>query len=228
MLNTVEIPGQPIGAKPERNAYTAALFHSARVRKLKLLLPLAAVVTSLIFIAVSIARTYLPETIRIEGAKIEDGKVVMERPAIAGRNKEGINYSMLAEKALQDIKNPNMITLKTIKASMPVNNQVIAHVTASSADFDRQADTLKMTEPFTVILDNGLRASFKTAFLEVKGGNLSTQDEVAISKGGMSVVAQSLKMTDKGSVIEFDGQVRMHIDPTALHNTDSHQPPGGS
>ncbi|MFJ6325654.1 MULTISPECIES: LPS export ABC transporter periplasmic protein LptC [unclassified Rhizobium] len=213
---------------PERNAYRDATFHSSRVRRLRVLLPLAAVIVTLIFVAVSVIRAYLPAEIQIEGAKIEDGKVVMERPAIAGRNKDGINYSMLAEKALQDIKNPNMITLKTIKASMPVNTDVIAHVTAQSADFDRQADTLKLTEPFTIVMDNGLRAEFKTAFLDVKKGDLSSQDQVAISRDGMSVVARSLKMTDKGSVILFDGQVQMHIEPSALHNSSSEQKPGGS
>lgn len=228
MLNTLENPGQAPSPAPVRTAYRDALFHSARVRRLKVLLPVAALIISLIFIAVSVVRAYLPENIQIEGAKIEDGKVVMERPAIAGRNSAGINYSMLAEKALQDIKNPNMITLKTIKASMPVNNDVIAHVTARSADFDRTADTLKLTEPFTILMDNGLRAEFQTAFLDVKGGNLSSQDPVAIFKAGTSVVAQSLKMTDKGSVIEFDGQVRMHIDPAAIHNPGSQQQPGGS
>lgn len=228
MLNTIETPGETIRSVPERNIYKEATFHSARVKRLKVLLPLAAFIVSLIFIAVSVVRAYLPEEIRIEGAKIEDGKVVMERPAIAGRNKEGINYSLLAEKALQDIKNPNMITLKTIKASMPVNTDVIAHVTAQSADFDRQADTLKLTEPFTIQMDNGLRAEFKTAFLDVKKGDLSSQDQVAIYRGGMSVVARSLKMTDKGSVIEFDGEVRMHIEPSAIHNSASQQKPGGS
>ena len=228
MLNTIESPGEAIRSVPERNAYKDAIFHSNRVKRLRVLLPLAAVVVSLLFIVVSVIRAYLPADIRIEGAKIEDGKVVMERPAISGRNKDGISYSLLAEKALQDIKNPNMITLKTIKASMPVNTDVIAHVTAQSADFDRQADTLKLTEPFTIIMDNGLHAEFKTAFLDVKKGDLSSQDQVAISRGGMSVVARSLKMTDKGSVIEFDGQVRMNIEPATSHNSDSQQKPGGS
>ncbi|WP_037152880.1 LPS export ABC transporter periplasmic protein LptC [Rhizobium freirei] len=228
MLNTIETPGETLRSLPERSAYKDATFHSARVRRLKVLLPLAALIVSLIFIAVSVIRAYLPAEIQIEGAKIENGKVVMERPAISGRNKDGISYSMLAEKALQDIKNPNMITLKAIKASMPVNTDVMAHVNAQSADFDRQADTLKLTEPFVIQMDNGLRAEFKTAFLDVKKGDLSSQDQVAIYRGGMSVVARSLKMTDKGSVIQFDGQVQMHIEPSALHNSASEQKPGGS
>jgi lipopolysaccharide export system protein LptC len=220
MTDTINTPEGPRGMAPERSAYNAAVLNSARVRRLKIFLPIAALIVSLIFIAVSVVRAYLPENISIEGAKIEDGKIVMERPAIAGRNSDGINYSMLAEKALQDIKNPNMITLKNIKAAMPISDGV-AHVDALSADFDRAADTLHLTEPFTVTLDNGLRAEFKDAFLNVKGGSLVTEKPIAIYKGTASVLAQSLKMTDKGTVIEFDGQVKMHIDPAAIHNSGS-------
>jgi lipopolysaccharide export system protein LptC len=219
MLNTLEASEQDKRNASRRNAYSSALFHSSRVKRLKVLLPVTALIISGIFIAVSVLRSYLPENISIEGAQIEDGKVVMSRPAIAGRNANGVNYSMVAEKALQDIKNPNLITLKNIKASMPVNRDTIAHVEALSGDFNRSADTLKMTEPFTIVMDNGMRAEFKTADLDIKSGNLTSQDTVAIQKGGASVVAQSVKMTDKGSVIEFTGQVRMHIDPSTMHNS---------
>ncbi len=220
MTNIAESTGLDRPASTEARAYDAALVNSGRVRRLKILLPIAAVIISLIFVTVSVVRAYLPENISIAGASIEDGKIVMQKPAIAGRNSDGINYSMVAEKALQDIKNPNMITLKNIKAAMPVSDG-LAHVTARSADFDRAADTMKMTEPFTVTLDNGLRAEFTGAFLDIKGGSLVTQQPVAIFKGLASIVAQSLKMTDKGTVIEFDGQVKMHIDASTIHNTGS-------
>lgn len=220
MTDTTETTGQGRPILKEAPAYNAAVVNSGRVRRLKILLPIAALLISIVFIAVSVVRAYLPENISIAGASIEDGKIVMQKPAIAGRNAEGINYSMLAEKALQDIKNPNMITLKNIKAAMPVSDGV-AHVTALSADFDRAADTLNVTEPFTVTLDNGLRAEFKSGFMDIKGGSLTTREPVAIYKGLASIVAQSLKMTDKGTVIEFDGQVKMHIDASTIHNTGS-------
>src|SRR5690606_18972411 len=91
------------------DAYQAALAHSVRVRKLRVWLPISAAVISLVFIAVSVARAYLPENLSVENATIENGKIVMERPAMAGRNDDGVSYSMTASRALQDIQNPNMI-----------------------------------------------------------------------------------------------------------------------
>ncbi len=217
MLNTLNNGGQAAYAKPARSAYGDARFHSARVRRLKVLLPVAAVIVSLAFIGVSIIRTYLPENIKIEGAKIKDGKVVMEKPAISGRNSDGINYSMLAERALQDIKNPNLITLETIKAAVPIRDDLIARVEATTADYDRATDNLNVKSPFTILLSNGLSAKFQTAQVDIKGGKLTTNDAVEIHKDGASVVARSLKMTDKGRTITFEGNVRMNVDPSAIH-----------
>lgn len=217
MLDTLDSSGKTAYIAPRRNPYGEALFHSARVRRLKILLPIAAVVVSLVFIAVSVIRTYLPENIKIEGAKIENGKVVMEKPAIAGRNSDGINYSMMAERALQDIKNPDLITLETIKAAVPMNDGLIARVVATTADFDRSTDNLHMTAPFTLALSSGVNAHFQSAQLDITGGNMSTDDPVAVNKDNTSIVAQSLKITDKGRVIVFEGQVRMNVDSSTIH-----------
>jgi lipopolysaccharide export system protein LptC len=216
MLNTIDNSGKPALVRPVKSAYASALGHSVRVRRLKILLPIAAVVVSLVFIAVSMIRAYLPENLKIEGAKIENGKVVMEKPAISGRNSDGINYSMVAERALQDIKNPSLITLETIKAAVPVNDDLIARIQALSADYNRDTDNLVLTSPFTILLSNGLTADFKSAKLDIKGGSMATEDPVNIKKDGASVVANSLKMTDKGHVITFEGNVRMNVNPSVI------------
>jgi lipopolysaccharide export system protein LptC len=224
MLNTLNTSGKAAYARPERSPYGDAKFHSVRVRRLKIILPVAAMIISLIFIAVSVIRTYLPENLKIEGAKIENGKVVMEKPAIAGRNADGINYSMLAERALQDIKNPNLITLENIKAAVPVNDELIARVEATTADFDRSSDKLNLTTPFTILLSNGITAKFQTGKVDIKGGKLETDSPVSIEKEGASVVAHSLKMTDKGRVIAFEGNVRMNVDPSVIRKQDTQEP----
>lgn len=200
------------------DAYQAAIVHSARVRKLKFLLPIAAGIISAAFIGVAIVRAYLPESLSIESARIENGKIVMERPAIAGRNDDGISYSMTATRALQDIQNPNMITLENVKAAVPMSDDLIARVTAIGGIFDRGTDKLEMTDPFDVNLSNGVTARFKSAFLDVHAGTMDTSDPVSISKGQSSIVAQSLKITDKGRTITFTGQVRVYVEPASIRN----------
>jgi lipopolysaccharide export system protein LptC len=219
MLQQMRDTAGPVAALELRaGAYQAALAHSTLVRRLKILLPISAAVISLAFVGVAVIRTYLPENLSIESARIENGKIVMERPAISGRNTEGISYSMIANRALQDIQNPNMISLEDVKAAVPINEDVIARVTATGADFDRGADLLNLTAPFDVNLSNGITARFKSARLDIPGGLMETPDPVNISMKEGSIVADSLKITDKGHTITLIGNVRAHIEPTTIRN----------
>lgn len=207
--------------RAEVDAYQAAVAHSARVRKLRIWLPIGAVVISAVFISVSVIRAYLPENLSVESARIEDGKIVMERPAIAGRNDDGISYSMTAVRALQDIANPNMITLEDVKAAVPLNVNTIARVVATEGIFDRGTDRMELTAPFDVNLSNGTTAKFQSAQLDVVAGTLNTDDPVAIDTEQASIVAQSLQITDKGRTITFAGQVRVNIEAAAIRNRGS-------
>ncbi len=203
------------------DAYRLATRHSRRVKRLRILLPAGALVVTLAFIAVSVARSLMPEELQIESAKIEDGKVVMEKPAIAGRNSDGIRYSLRADRALQDIKNPNMITLETIAAAVPVNDKVIARVAATSGIFDRGANLLNLDKPFTLNLSSGIDAQFGSANLDISGGTMKTDDPVAIQTKGASIVANSLEMKDKGRTMIFSGAVKLNIEPSALRSNRS-------
>lgn len=198
-------------------AYDAAMAHSRRVKRLKILLPVIALLISLAFIAVSVIRTYLPENLVIGGVKIEDGKLVMEKPAVSGRNADGISYSMLAERALQDIKRPDLITLQNIHASVPMSKDVLASITAVEALYNRAVDNLEMTAPFTINLSSGIEATFQSAKLDVKAGKMQTDDPVSIATKSASIVAQSMKMTDKGRTILFSGKVRVSVEADAVH-----------
>lgn len=200
------------------DAYDAAVRHSALVRRLRVWLPISACVISLLFIGVSVIRAYLPENLSVESARIENGKIVMESPAIAGRNDDGISYSMTAERALQDIENPNMITLENVKAAVPVNEDTIARVVATAGIFDRGTDRMQMTAPFDVNLSNGTTAKFQSADLDVVAGTLTTEDPVSITTEQASIVAQSLNIADKGRTITFSGQVRVNIQASAIRN----------
>lgn len=227
MLDRTDSPadifaGNPSGAA---RAYNDARQHSQRVRRLKVILPVGAALISLAFILVSVVRSYLPENVSVLGAKIENGKIVMEKPAIAGRNKDGINYSMTAERALQDVKNPNNLSLETIKAAVPLNDQIIARVVAERGDYDRSTDRLNMTAPFDIDLSTGLKAHLASAFIDVKEGLLESDEPVTILMDGSSILANGVKITDKGHIISFSGSVRVNIDPVAIRNAKQQSRP---
>lgn len=217
MLNDVQFPGAlPHSGPIVTDAYIHAARHSQRVRRLKIVLPLVAVLIAAIFVVVSVIRTFLPDDFQIQNATIEDGKIVMSSPAIAGRNKQGISYSMKAVRALQEIANPDIITLQTIHAQMPVNETLIATVEAKNGIYDRGANTLDMNAPFTITMNNGVVADFQSAYLDINAGEMQTKSPIAISLTGGSIVAQQMRMTDKGRVVTFEGMVKVIVDPSTI------------
>ncbi len=216
MLNQVETGSRKTGKHTMNAPYTQAIGHSRRVRRMRIVLPLLALVLTAGFVAVSVVRAYLPENIKIDGINIEDGKVVMAKPTISGRNSNGIPYSLNALRALQDIKNPNLITLDTIAAKMPVNESTLADIAAVSGTYDRATDKMTLTKPFRIHLSSGVDAMFQSGDLDVKAGKLKTDDVVTIHTKASSLVAQSMDMSDKGQNITFNGNVRLNIDPSTL------------
>mgnify|MGYP006208029001 CR=1 FL=1 len=221
MLQSTHDGAPATGHGSGADTYRRAMSHSRRVRRLRILLPVVALGITLAFVAVSLVRGLMPDELQIESAKIEDGKVVMEKPAIAGRNSEGVRYSLRAERALQDIKNPNMITLESIAAAVPVNDKVLARVVATSGIFDRGANLLNLDKPFTLNLSSGIDAQFGSANLDIGGGTMKTDDPVAIQTKGASIVANSLEMKDKGRTMIFTGAVKLNIEPSALRSNRS-------
>jgi lipopolysaccharide export system protein LptC len=214
MLNDVQLSGAlPHSGPTLADAYAVAARHSRLVRRLKVILPLVAVLIGVVFIGVSVVRAFLPENLQVENATIENGKIVMQNPAISGRNKQDISYSMKAVRALQDIANPDIITLETIHAEMPVNDTLVATVEATSGIYDRGGNTLNMNAPFSISMNNGLVADFQTAYLDINAGEMQTKKPIAISMNGGSIVAQSLRMTDKGRI------VKVVVDPKAIRKT---------
>jgi lipopolysaccharide export system protein LptC len=191
--------------------YDTAVRHSRRVWRLKILLPLLAIVVTVGFLGISYLRTAVPGNVELVSARIEDGKIVMEAPAISGTNADGARYSMKAAEALQDIKNPSMITLQKIQAEVPVNKQISAKVEGDSGIFDRDTDRLEMTAPFSIKLSNGMNAQFQSAHLDVPAGQMLTTDPVTINTDKTTISASTLRMTDKGQVIIFEGGVKVSI-----------------
>jgi lipopolysaccharide export system protein LptC len=219
MLERLREPTPAIALPSGQSAsYDIALRHSARVRRLKIILPLSAAVISMIFIGVSAFRTWLPDEVSLESARIEDGKIVMEKPAVAGRNDDGIDYSMNADRALQDIANPNLMTLEKVVAAVPMND-IVAQVIAQEGIFDRASNKLEMTAPFDVNLSNGIKAQFQSADVDLKAGTLATDEPISITTKEGSIIAQSLHIADNGRTITFSGQVRARVAASNIQNS---------
>lgn len=194
-------------------AFAQARRHSGRVRLLKLALPVAALLMIAGFAGKSWLSTPGALPIDLRALAIEDGRLVMTDARLDGvTGKDSRPYSMTASRAVQDIGASGRIDLEGIDARLPLDEKGWMTVAAPSGVFDREANRLDIDSELTVVSEDGMKAVFRSASIDIATGSLKTTDPVDISLDGAHITADSMSVRDKGAVLVFENRVRMQID----------------
>lgn len=203
-------------ANTRAEAFSRAERHSRRVRRLKVVLPLLAVVMVAGFVGYSFVSTPAAGPIQTEGSVFEEGKLVMNSPKLEGFTKDGRPYSVNATRAIQDFDKQDIINLDGIDAKMPVEADNWAKVEAVSGVYDRAANTLDVPTDILVTTTDGLVAKLQSAFLDINNGSLKSTTPVDIQSHGSRVTAGSMAVLERGRRVVFETRVRVYIDPVQL------------
>lgn len=187
--------------------------HTGRVRFLKFALPLGGGLTlAIVAIAYFVSLTVLPD-IDLGDTSIEEGKLVMNNPTLAGTDGNGRPYSLSAERATQDADNPARITLVNILAKMPVGDSGVAQISAATGVYDTAGKTLDLGGAISVDMDDGVTIRLQDASIDIAEGRLSTGKPVVVDTGRARVSADSLTVEDRGKKIVFENRVQMTLQP---------------
>lgn len=203
------------GHTPEA-AFRAARRHTRRVRFLKKALPLMAVAIMLVFAGYSWMVTPGKVSIDVASSGFVDGKLIMASPKLDGYTRDKLPYSMTASRAIQEPGNMDRFELEDIVARLPLSREQVADVAAASGLYDNTTRTLNIDSPISISLSDGLRARLSGARIDVSTGSLETQEPVEIRLDGLSITADSMRVTDNGKVLVFDRNVKMTLDPQQL------------
>jgi lipopolysaccharide export system protein LptC len=158
-----------------------------------------------------------------DSSVLTDGKLVMANPKLNGFTKNNLPYSMVAQRAIQDVAMQGVVELDGIDAKLPMSAEVNAVVRAAKGFYNRDANTLKLTQDVTVTTSDGMVVKLKSAFLDIGKGTMKTDDPVDITRSGSHVSSDTMTVQDNGKVLVFEKRVRVNIDPAtmkAAENTD--------
>ena len=203
--------GSRVKARDE-DAFVHAVRHSRRVRALKVALPVLGGLLAFGFAGYSYILTPPKISVDVTGTAIRDGKLVMSNPKLDGFTRDNRPYSMTAMRAVQDIGEPDVIGLEQIAATFPISQTGSATVDAPAGVYDQSSDTLDITGEMTVTTSDGMVARFKSAFLDVGTGRLTSSEPVDIRTGGSHVTAESMALSEGGKLIVFENSVRVRIE----------------
>ncbi|MEZ5810645.1 MAG: LPS export ABC transporter periplasmic protein LptC [Rhizobiaceae bacterium] len=214
-------PQMPAGRSDE--IFDRARKHSRRVGLLKVGLPAGTLLLVVMFAGWAWLATPEGFTANVTGSAISDGKLVMANPKLNGFTKDDLPYTMTADRAVQDLSNPSIITLENIAARLPLEEKNWADIDAETGVFDNEKNTLDVTSPMNIRTTSGLLAELKSAFVDMNSGGITSKEPVRVSMDGSTLVADRMSVVDRGSIIVFENRVRMTVLPDRMKSADRKQ-----
>ena len=219
-------PDETAAAKADVSPSRARAFgnaqrHSRRVRLLKFALPLAAALIAVAFPLYSYLMAPVSIAVNADSSALTDGKLVMANPKLQGLTKQNLPYSMIAKRAVQDITKQGLIELEGIDATLPLNADLSAKVEAARGLYNRDSNTLELSQDITVTTSDGMVAKFKSAFLDMGKGIMKTDDPVEITRDGSRIASDTMNVENNGKTLIFEKRVRVNIDPASLKTADN-------
>lgn len=196
-------------------AYRAAVRHSRIVRSLRILIPAGATAAVIALLSWS----FLMPGANIAGLEmgpiaLTGTKVTMEKPKLNGFRKDGKPYEVTSIAASQDVRKPGIVELEQINARLGVAGENATHMRSAHGIYDMKTEKLQLSGGVNVNTDNGDTAVLKAAYINLKAGELETSEPVTITTAnGGTVNANSMRVTDNGKVIAFEGRVQTVLYP---------------
>lgn len=203
-------------SRTRSRAHGKALRHSARVRLMRRLIPVAAgvgiigIVGAVVYSKIS---TVIPE-VSVASIGVQGSKVTMEHPRLSGFRKGARGYDVIAAAAVQDVRKPALVELETLKGQMATDDKGgLVHMEAKYGVFNSTEEWMALHHDIKIWTDKGEEARLKSAFVNFKSGSVSSDDHVTVSVPNGSVTANKLELVDNGARISFIGSVHAEIQP---------------
>lgn len=212
--------GNPVSREA---AFRRALNHSRRVRLLKIVLPIAAILIAGSFAAYSYLSVPGSVSFDLSESAYANGKLVMANPKLDGFTKDNRPYSMSAMRALQHVDQSGIVELEGIDAKLPVSATNFAMIGADRGVYDRDKNILDITSPISVKTTDGMQVTLQSAYLDIEKGLMKTDHPVDIRMDGGQLSAEAMSVLENGKVVVFERRVKMELRPDRLKKRGSGQ-----
>lgn len=204
------------GGRVVADQFRRARRHSRRIRVLKFVLPVSAVLLAAGFAGYSFLMSEGGVSVNLFKSSFSNGKLIMADPKLNGFTRDNLPYSMTAKRAIQAIDNTDVIQLQGISGTFPVQAGNMATVHAENGVYDQGKNTLDINSPMTLTTTDGMEAHFKSAFVNIAKNDLETSDPVDIKLKQAHITANAMRVRDGGKMLDFSDNVHVTVMPGAL------------
>jgi lipopolysaccharide export system protein LptC len=205
-------------------AFSKARRHSRWVRFAKVAIPLG----SLLSIAVVVLLAYFEPFRKVENLSfgsigVNGTSVTMEAPKLTGFKNDTRPYEVTASAATQDVRNPNFVELKDLKARIVTDDKgSAARLEANIGVLDTQKEQMNLHQDIRVRTDAGQEVRMRSAFVDFKAGLVTSNEPVTVLLGNNGQIdAEGVRVTDNGKVMSFKGRVRTTFMPSQASDSSA-------
>ena len=189
--------------------------HSIAVRVVRVLLPVAMIggVLSVVLVTYFKPMQMFEKLPSVSGkVGVQGSKITMELPRIAGFTRDSRSYELNAETAVQDITKPDQLELKNLRAEIEMADSDILVVTAKTGTYHTKADKVLLREHVVFTTAQGLNAKMSEAVVDMKKGNVVSEQPVEVKLPNGNLTANGLEIVDSGDVVRFTKGIVLHLD----------------
>ena len=233
-FNSAEGSAAPAAANRRRRAILSPPFdrerafrdarrRSSRVRFLRRAILVCGLgsVAAMVLIAV-----YNPFSTKIGALDFSDvsldgTKIAMARPKLAGFRSDGQAYTLTAERALQDIKQPTLVELQKLTGEIGPTGGDATRLSADSGQYDSVAERMKLTNNVR-IASGKFEVRLRSADIDFKSGVYQSDEPVQVSVGERTTITgDRATARHNGQEFIFEGHVRTTIIPPPPAEADA-------
>ena len=205
------------------NAFLLAQKRSSRVRLLRRAILVCALGSVAAMILITIYNPFSTKlgALSFSDVGLDGNKIAMARPKLAGFRSDGEAYSLTAEKALQDIRQPTIVELQKLSGEMGAADGEPTRLSADAGTYDSVDERMELTSNVR-IGNSRFEVRLHSADIDFKTGVYRSDEPVEVHIGARTTITGDRATAGhNGKEFVFDGHVRTTIIPSTPAETDA-------
>ncbi len=188
--------------------------YAATVTALKFLLP---ALTIALILLVALWPQYLLEGGRFQIVADPTGDVGIDRLSVVNARFQGSDsrnrpFSVSAERAVQDLRDDDLILLAQPKAEITLEDGAWVALWGAEGSYRRDSEILQLAGGVGLLHDRGYKIHTSSASVDLKGGTAEGSEPVDADGPFGKLHAEGFRVAERGDIVQFIGKSRLVLE----------------
>lgn len=195
--------------------------HSARVRRMRLLLPVIALIVVAVVMAVAGHEAPLAPVPREQVMPKSISRNELQNPKFQSEDSSNRPYTITAEKATQNTSDMDNIMLDKPVADMSLEKEGWVAIKAANGTYNQATGNLNLDGKVEAHHDSGYELETEKMHIDVKSKKLVSTTPVTGHGPSADITASGLEADDVEKKVTFTGPAKLILRPNETPNTTS-------